>query len=123
MEAEQIKEAITEAIKPLVEKNAALEQKVVELEGRQVKTDEQIKAEQKARVFEAFQGKLKPAYAAKAEEHFEAYQKDPAGWTVENIHMFRQTGEGKLRGQEQHGSGALEFNLQAEQDKLFGRAL
>ena len=84
-----------------------------------------IEADKKARVFEMFQGKLKPGHLAEAEKLFEAYQKDPASWVMENAGMFIQpTKERKLMGSAIVGEGAAQtFDLAKEQDKLFGRSI
>lgn len=92
MEIEEMKQAIEEANKPLMEKFAALEQKYTALESKVQAMDQKAEADRSARVFEAFQAKLKPGHQEKAKEHFEAYQKDPAAWTLENADKFVQAG-------------------------------
>ena len=92
MEIEEMKQAIDEAIKPLTEKIATLEQSNKSLQGELKTFKEQAEADRNTRVFEAFQSKLKPGHQEKAKEHFEAYQKDPAAWTLENADKFVQKG-------------------------------
>jgi hypothetical protein len=87
-----MKQAIDEAIKPLTEKIATLEQSNKSLQGELKTFKEQAEADRNTRVFEAFQSKLKPGHQEKAKEHFEAYQKDPAAWTLENADKFVQKG-------------------------------
>jgi len=123
MEEDLIKEMIEEAIRPLKEQNAALEQKNAALEGEVQALKESQKAAQDAAVLESFASKLKPGYTEKAKELFEAYQKDPAGWVVENADKFVQPGqERRLKGSSSTEGGQA-FDLQAEQDKLWGRAI
>ncbi|HOV83106.1 MAG TPA: hypothetical protein PLQ01_10595 [Methanothrix sp.] len=123
MEEDQIKEMIDEAIRPLKEQNAALEQKNAALVGEVQAMKESQKAAQDAAILESFASKLKPGYTEKAKELFETYQKDPAGWVVENSDKFIQIGQEKnLRGSSSTEGGQA-FDLQAEQDKLWGRAI
>jgi len=123
MEEDQIKEMIEEAIRPLKEQNAALEQKNAALVGEVQTLKESQKAAQDAAILESFASKLKSGYTEKAKELFEAYQKDPAGWIVENADKFIQIGqEKKLKGSSSTEGGQA-FDLQAEQDKLWGRAI
>lgn len=119
MEIEEIKQAIEEAQNPLMEKLAALEQKNIALEGELKSMKEQATAEKDARVFEAFKGKLKPGHQEKAKEHFEAYQKDPASWALENADKFIQAGrERQLSGRASTEGGAGGFNLERERAKM-----
>ena len=118
MEIEQIEGMIKEAVSPLVEKIAALEQENRSLKGEQTKVQESIETDRKARVFEAFQSKLKPGHLAKAEEHFEAYQKDPAGWVMENADKFIRVGESRqLKGSTITGDTPV-WSLEQERAKL-----
>jgi hypothetical protein len=99
MEAEQIKEMIEEAVKPLKESNAALEQKNTALESEVKTLKESLATDRGARIFEQFQAKLKPGHQEKAKEYFEASQKDPL-WITENADKFVQKGqERRLQGQ------------------------
>jgi hypothetical protein len=118
MEIEQIKEMIQEAVKPLMEKNAALEQEITTLKGEQTKVRESIEADRKTRVFESFQSKLKAGHLAKAGELYEAYQKDPAAWVMENADKFIQAKETSLKGSPMAGDGGQVWSLEQERAKL-----
>jgi hypothetical protein len=86
-------------MKPLKAQIATLEQENTNLKGELKTIKDQAEADRSARVFEAFQSKLKPGHQEKAKEHFEAYQKDPAAWTLENADKFIQAGrERRLSG-------------------------
>lgn len=118
MEIEQIEGMIKEAVSPLMEKIAALEQENKSLRGEQTKVQESIETDRKARVFEAFQSKLKPGYQEKAEEHFEAYQKDPASWAMENADKFIQSKESKtLKGSAVSGDAPV-WSMEQERQKM-----
>jgi hypothetical protein len=95
MEIEEMTQAMEEATKPLIEKNAALEQRIADLTTRLDSMEQNAEMDRVARVFEAFQTKLKPGYQEKASELYEAYQKDPATWALENSDKFIQKGLGR----------------------------
>ena len=97
MEIEQVKEMIDEAVKPLKEQNAVLEQKNTALESEVKGLKEQAAKDKDARVFEAFQAKLKPGHQEKAKELFEASQKDPL-WITENADKFVQKSQERKLG-------------------------
>ena len=124
METDEMKKMIGEAVEPLKGQIATLEQKNTVLEGELKTVKEHAEAEKKSQVFEAFQSKLKPAYEGKAQELFEAYQKDPAGWTIENADKFVQkVQEKKLAGSAIMGGAAgtpetLEEANKAHQEKM-----
>jgi len=119
MEIEEMKQAIDEAIKPLTEKLAALEQENTKLRGMLTEMKQLSEMDRKAQIFEAFQSKLKPGHQEKAKELFEAYQKDPAGWTLENADKFVQKGrERQLFGRANTEGGQGGFDLEAERAKL-----
>lgn len=119
MEIEEMKQAIEEAQKPLMDRIAALEQSKTELQGKLDSMEQKAEADRSARVFEAFQAKLKPGHQEKAKEHFEAYQKDPAAWTLENSGMFIQAGrERQLSGRASTEGGPVGFNLEQERARL-----
>ena len=118
MEIEEMKQAIDEAVKPLTEKLAALEQKITGIEGEQTKQRESMDADRTARVLESFSSKLKPGHQEKAKELFEAYQTDPARWVLENADKFVQTKETRgLQGRAITEGGAGGFDLEAERAK------
>lgn len=99
MEVNDVQEMIDESMKPLKAQIATLEQENTNLKGELKTIKDQAEADRSARVFEAFQSKLKPGHQEKAKEHFEAYQKDPAAWTLENADKFIQAGrERRLSG-------------------------
>lgn len=119
MEAEQVQEMIDESMKPLKAQIATLEQDKTKLQDELKSIKEQAEADRSARVFEAFQAKLKPGHQEKAKEHFEAYQKDPATWTLENSDKFIQAGrERQLSGRASTEGGPSGFNLEQERAKL-----
>jgi hypothetical protein len=106
-------------MKPLKAQIATLEQENTSLKGELKTIKEQAATERDARVFEAFQSKLKPGHQEKAKELFEAYQKDPAGWTLENSDKFIQAGrERQLSGRAITEGGSGGFNLEQERAKL-----
>jgi len=118
MEMEDIQKMIEEAQKPLAEKIAALEQENIALKGEQNKVQESIETDRKARIFEAFQAKLKPGHQEKAAELYEAYQKDPAGWVMENADKFIQAKESKtLKGSAVSGDAPV-WSLEQERQKM-----
>ena len=119
MEIEEMKQAIDEALSPLKGQIATLEQSNTALTTRIDGMEQKAEADRSARVFEAFQAKLKPGHQEKAKEHFEAYQKDPASWTLENSDKFIQAGrERQLSGRASTEGGAGGFNLEQERAKL-----
>lgn len=118
MEIEEMKQAIEEAQKPLLDRLAALEQINITLQGELKSMKEQADTDKQTRIFEAFQSKLKPGHREKAKELFEASQKDPL-WITENADKFIQKGqERRLQGQASTGGGAGGFNLEQERAKL-----
>ncbi len=119
MEFEEMKQAIDEALAPLTEKLATLEQKNTALEGGLKSWKAQAEADKKAQVFEAFQSKLKPGHQEKSKELFEAYQKDPAKWVLENADKFVQAREARgLQGRAITEGGQGGFDLEQERAKL-----
>jgi hypothetical protein len=119
MEIEEMRQAMEEANKPLMEKFAVLEQKYTALESKIQAMDQKAEADRTARVFEAFQAKLKPGYQDKAKELFESYQTDPAKWVLENADKFIQAREARgLQGRAITEGGAGGFNLEQERAKL-----
>ena len=104
MEEARVQEMIEEAVKPLKEQNAVLEQKNIALESEIKLLKEGIITDKNARVFEAFQAKLKPGHQEKAKEHFEASQKDPL-WITENADKFIQPRQERKLGGNPLGEG------------------
>ena len=119
MGIEEMKQAIDEALKPLTEKLATLEQKNTALEGELKQFKEQAETDKKAQVFEAFQSKLKPGHQEKAKELFAAYQADPARWVLENADKFVQAGkeQRRLSGSAMTGEGGAGWDLETERTK------
>lgn len=118
MEIEDMKQAIIEAQKPLVDRIDALEQSNTKLQGELKTIKEQADTDKQARVFQAFQAKLKPGHQDKAKELFEASQKDPL-WITENADKFVQLAqERQLRGKASTEGGAPTFDLAQERAKL-----
>lgn len=119
MEIEEMKQAIEEAQKPLMDRIAALEQSKTELQGKLDSMVQQAEADRQAATLEKFTSKLKPGHQEKAAELFAAYQNDPAAWTLENSDKFIQAGrERQLSGRAITEGGAGGFNLEQERAKL-----
>jgi hypothetical protein len=86
-------EPIKESIATLSKKLESIESqfKVVAEENKTLKAT--LEADKKARVFEAFQTKLKPGKLAESDKLFVEYQKDPAAWVMEHADCFIQPKE------------------------------
>lgn len=115
MDIEGMKQTIDEALKPLLDRIATLEQKSDALEIS-------LNEGRKATALENFASKLKPGYQEKAAELYEAYQKDPAAWVIENSDKFVRTRQSRQMGGLPIVDGGQAFDLAKEQDKLWGRS-
>lgn len=117
MEIEEMKQAIEEAQKPLMDRLAALEQSNTTLQG-ELKTIKDLAAtKEQAVALEKFSAKLKPGHQEKAAEYFEASQKDPL-WAAENAHLFVQKGqERRLQGKASTEDGAT-WSMEQERARL-----
>lgn len=117
MEIEDVQRMIDESVKPLKAQMATLEQENTGLKGELKSMKEQSEADKQAAALEKFVGKLKPGHQEKAAELYQEYQKDPAGWTLENMDKFVQLGQARqLRGSPMAGEGG-EWDLEKERAK------
>lgn len=117
MEIEEMKQAIEEALSPLKGQIATLEQSNTKLQDDLKSIKEQAATEKQAQVFEAFQVKLKPGHQEKAKELFEAYQKDPARWMLENADKFVQKGRERQLSGRASTEGGSTWDLETERAK------
>jgi hypothetical protein len=84
-----------------------------------------VEEDRKTRRFEAFKAALKPGYEEEAEKLFAEAEKDGAAFVME--HADKLASRGNDQGQHRQargnpvGGGEKEFDLRAEQNKLWGR--
>jgi hypothetical protein len=125
MDANELRQIIEEAQKPLMDRIAALEQTNTELQGELVGMKEQGKIDKAVATVERFAAKLKPGFQESAAELFEASQKDPL-WITENADKFIQAGqESRLQGKATTEGAVAVWSLEKAraQAKLDGKVI
>jgi hypothetical protein len=124
MEMEQMKALLDEAIKPLVDRIDALEQKNAALEGEQKVMRSTLAARVEAEQKERFLSKLKPAFHQKADELWEeCKQTGYLEFEAKHPEMIASHQTKELKGHSM-AEGGQEFNLaamQAERNRKFNQ--